>query len=127
MADRLIADAVLDAALQYIADNAERMVTLNTGVDLYSEVAAATLSSVAMTSGDFTLAAGLISGRRFTVAAKTGISITATGTGSHLALVDDTNSAILLMVPTSLVPLTSGNTHNIGTWMHEFASPKAGS
>ncbi|MGE4486379.1 MAG: hypothetical protein AB7C95_00965 [Synergistaceae bacterium] len=126
MADRLIADAVLDASLDYIANNCSRQVVLSAGVDTFAEVAAVTLAATAMTSGDFTKSAGLLSGRKVTVATKTGISITATGNATHLALVDDTNSAVLLLVPIPPVPLTSGNTHNIGSWIHEMAAPKAG-
>lgn len=126
MADRLIADAVLDAALSHIATNCARQVLLSSGVDTYAQVAGATLAAQAMVPGDFSNSAGLVSGRKMTVAQKLGVSVTATGTATHIALVDDTNSAILLLQPCPPMGLTSGVNTNIGQWMHEFRAPKAG-
>lgn len=54
----------------------------------FADIAVKALAGVALIAGDFTIAAGDISGRKSTVAAKTGILIDASGTADHV-VVDD--------------------------------------
>lgn len=126
MADYRIADAVLDAQLQHIIDNTDRQVIVSADPVNFAGVAAVTLAATAMIGGDFTLAAGLVSGRRLQIGAKTGITPTANGTGTHIVLVDDTNSRILLQVPIPNTVLSTSVNTDFAPWEHEARGNEAG-
>jgi hypothetical protein len=79
------------------------------------------LASVAMSGGDFTQAAGDVSGRKVTVAAKSDVSITTTGEVTHVALVD--GSTLLAVTTVASQTLTQGNTVSFGTWKWEIQAP----
>lgn len=79
------------------------------------------LASVAMVGGDFTKAAGDVSGRKQTVAAKSGVSVTASGTATHIALISATR--LLDVTTCTSQALTSGNTVNIPAWAREIRAP----
>ena len=84
------------------------------------------LASVAMASGDFTIANGDGGGntpRKVTVAAKNAVPITATGDATHVALVDTVNSALLLVTTCTPQTVTSGNTVNFPAWKIEVGAP----
>jgi hypothetical protein len=73
--------------LNTIKINATRMDVCSTlgAMPTYANVTAASLATTTAT-GDFTLAAGSPSGRQVTVAAKSGISVTVTGTAAEVVL-----------------------------------------
>ena len=80
-------DAVLDKILDEIA-TATRMIACSAQPTTYTEANATyALADVTMSSGDFTKANGDTSGRKVTMAAKTGVLIDTTGTATHVALV----------------------------------------
>lgn len=81
------------------------------------------LASVAMAGTDFALAAGDTSGRKVTVGAKTGVSVTASGTFACVALVDTVNSVLLYVTTGTGQALTSGNTVDFPAWKIEIANP----
>lgn len=123
---KLVADAVLDAALQYIKDNGGRMDICSTQPTTYTEATSTyTLGNVTMVSGDYTIANGDTSGRKLTVAAKSGISVTATGSAQHVAITKTTATTDLLYVTTlaSAQSVTAGNTANVAAWDIEIADP----
>jgi hypothetical protein len=76
------------------------------------------LGTIAMDAGDFAFANGDVSGRKVTVAAQTGISVTASGTADHVALIDATRLLHATTMPAQTV--TSGNTANTAAWDVEF-------
>lgn len=118
---KAVGDSVLDGAFA-IVDNAVRMAVCSSQPATYAAIAAATLAQATMTGADFTVADGDTSGRKVTIAAKAGVSITASGSATHIVLHD--NSSTLLYVTT--VPtqaLTSGGTVDIGSWKIEIADP----
>ncbi len=78
------------------------------------------LATTAMVAGDFTVAAGSVSGRRAVVAAKSGLSVTTSGTADHVALIDGTR--LLHVTTLTGQALTAGNTVNVGSWSAEFAA-----
>jgi hypothetical protein len=83
-------------------------------------VAAVTLGTIAFTASDVTLGAGGAAGsRRNTYAAKSGISVTASGTANHVCLV---SGSVLLEVTTLSNPqaVTSGNTMNVASWTRDI-------
>ena len=89
-------DDVLDQALNYIDANATRMTACNAQPTTYTEGNATfALADVTMAGADFTVANGDTSGRKVTVGAKSGVTIDTTGTATHIALLDVTNSKLL--------------------------------
>lgn len=114
-------NTVIDGAFA-IVDNAIRMAVCSAEPANYAGIAAVTLAEATMTSGDFTVADGDTSGRKVTVAAKSGVSITASGTATHVVLHD--NSSVMLLVTTCpSQTLVSGGTVDIGSWKDEIADP----
>ena len=118
-------DAVMDAAFDYV-DLADMMHVCSTldSSPTYAEITAASLASVAMTPNtDFTKADGDTSGRKCTVAAKNGVSITADGTASHIALVTVSGTVVRYVTTCTNQVLTNGNTVNIPAWKIEIGDP----
>lgn len=126
---RSVNDAVLDAALNYIADNGDRIDICATQPTTYAEATSTnSLGTTTLTlgagNGDYTLANGDVSGRKLTVAAQTGISITSTGTADHLAITNGTDTLIYVTTITSQA-VTSGNTADTSAWDIEIEDPTA--
>jgi len=68
-------------------------------------------------NGDFTLAAGDVSGRKVTVEQQADLSITTTGASNHVSIDDGT--ILLLQTTHTSQALTSGNTVTINAWDYE--------
>lgn len=114
--------AALDACLNYIKTNANNMHVCTTQPTNRTEaVTTYNLATQAMVTGDYTLAAGDVSGRKVTVGAKTGISITTSGTALHVA---HTSATELLWVTTCTSQvLSTGGTVDVPTHKHEQTNP----
>ena len=119
---KMVDDSVLDGALNVVKNNCNVMVVCSNQPTTRTEaITTYALADVAMTTTDFTLANGDVSGRKLTVAAKNGIPVDASGTGTHIALCSAT-TLLLVTTMTSQV-LTAGNTVNIPAWDQEIADP----
>ena len=116
-------DVVLDAALNIIRNNGNLMVALPAEPASFAAAQSAKLAEVAMTSTDFTIADGDVSGRKVTVAAKSSIAIIATGTANHIAILDTTNSRVLYVTTCPSQALTSGGQTNFASWAAEIRDP----
>lgn len=117
-------DDVMDAALNVLKNNATRMVACSAQPTTYTEGNATyALADVTMASGDFTLADGDSSGRKVTVGAKAGVTVDASGTVTHVCLLDVTNSKLLYVTTTTSQGVSSGGTVDIGTWKVEIGDP----
>lgn len=84
------------------------------------------LAEVAMAGADFTIANGDGVGntpRKVTMSAKNAVTVTNTGTATHVALLDTVNSLLLLVTTCTSQSLTSGNTVNFPSWKIEVAAP----
>ncbi len=81
------------------------------------------LANVAVTAADFTKADGDTSGRKVTVAEKTGITVHTSGDATHVALVDDAAKELLDVTTCTLQTLTAGNTVTVPAWDHEIQDP----
>jgi hypothetical protein len=115
-------DLVMDAALDYIQANGGHMVVLSASAyDTSAAVVSATLASATTASADFTKADGDTNGRKVTVASHSGTTITASGTATHLALIN-TNGSAIYQTTTGSQALTSG-TVDIPAWDIEIADP----
>ncbi len=121
---KLVDNSVLDAALNEIKNNCDKMtVCRNTPTTYASANATDALGDVAMVSGDFTVADGDTSGRKVTVAQKSGVTVDVTGDATHVALLDTSNSTLLYATTCTTQSLTSGNTITFPAWDIEIADP----
>lgn len=123
---KVVADAVLDAALNTIKNAAIRMAVCSSQPANYAGIAAVRLAEATMASSDYTLSAGNSPsaglGRKMAMAAKNGVSVTATNTANFVVLHD--NVSVMHYITTcSAQALTSGGTVNIPTWNIEIAGP----
>jgi hypothetical protein len=119
-----VATAVLDLALNDIKTNGNKMVVCTSQPTTYTEANTTyKLAEVTMASGDYTLAAGDTSGRKVTMAAKTGISILTSGTAQHVAIVNTTGSALMLVTTCTSQAINTGGTVDIPTWKWEINNP----
>lgn len=113
---------VLDGAWD-VLDQADLMTVCSTQPTTRTEaVTTYKLADVAVTPNtDFTKADGDTSGRKVTVAAKSGVSVDTSGTAQHVALCDGTR--LLYVTTCTSQALTSGNTVNIPAFDIEIADP----
>lgn len=118
---KAVDNTVLDAALG-VVDNAIRMAVCSSEPANYAAIAAATLAQATVSGADFTIADGDTSGRKVTVAAKSGVSITASGTATHIVLHDNSSTRLYVTTCASQA-LVSGGTVDIGSWKIEIADP----
>lgn len=119
-------DDVMDGALNVIKNNVTRQVACSAQPTTYTEANATyALADVTMASTDFSIANGDTSGRKVTVAAKSGVLIDTSGTATHVALLDVTNSKLLDVTTCTSLALTANgsNTVNFPAWKHEIGDP----
>lgn len=116
-----VADSVLNAALTAIA--AANLMTACSAQPMTRAEAVTTyaLADVAMAGGDFTQADAGGGGRQVTVAQKTGVTVDANGTATHVALCDGTN--LLYVTTCTSQVLTLGNTMTFGSWVITIGDP----
>lgn len=114
-------DTIMDTGLNTIKNNATTMLVCTSQPATRAAALAAAVASVAVVAGDFTLGDGVVSGRRLTVAAKSGLTASGTGSGTHIALIDGTN----LWYVTTCTPaaIVTGDTVNIPAWDCEIRDP----
>lgn len=125
MAKSVHAD-VLDGSHDIVRNNCTRQVVCSAQPTTYIEANATyMLATVTMTSTDFTKANGDTSGRKCTVTAKSSIVISTSGTATHVALLDVTNSKLLRVTTCTSQALTANgsNTVSIPAWKFEIADP----
>lgn len=113
-----------DGAFGFLSTGMIRQTACSAEPANYAGIAAVALATATLASGDYTVAAGDVSGRKVTVAAKSGVTIDASGTANHVVLHD--NASILGYVTTcDALVLTAGggNTVNFPAWKIEIAAP----
>ena len=131
-------DNVLDAALNYIKTNANRLSVLNaepTGASAYANATTAAdssgyrLATAIINASDFTGPAnGTTSGRKITVNAQSSMSIDGvalTDSATHVALIDlaSSSGAVLYTTTCTSQVLTGGNKVNTPAWEIELKDP----
>lgn len=121
---KMIADAVMDAALTKIATCTKQTVCSAQPAN-FAGIAAVALASKTLTAGAgngaWTIADGDTSGRKVTIAAQNGVPITASGTATHIAYDDGTT--LLWVTTCTSQALVSGGTVDIPAHKHEIADP----
>ena len=111
---------VLDAALNEIA-TATSQVLCTTQPANYAGIAALTLATVTMAGGDYTNADDT-SGRKVTMAAKAGVSVTgASASGTYVVLHDGVT--LLYATTCTSIAVTNGGTVDFPSWKINFADP----
>jgi len=121
-------DSVLDAALNEIKNNCDKMTVCSGEPATYAAAnngGGNFLADVAMASGDFTIANGDTSGRKVSVASKAGVNVDNTGTGDHVALLDTVTSTLLYVTTCTSLGLTAGSSLTFNGWDIEIADPAA--
>jgi hypothetical protein len=107
---------VLQNGLQFVKDNADKYYACSAEPTTYVEATSTyALALENVGSIDFTWGTGA-TGEELTVAAKSGISIDADGSLTHVALVDSINSKLLIVDTTSSQQLYAGNQLNLPSW-----------
>lgn len=117
---------VYDGALNVIKNNATKQVACSAEPTTYSEGATTyMLAEVTMADTDFTIANGDAGGRKVTVAAKAGVTISNSGTATHIALLDVTGSRLLAVTTCDSLVLTAGggNTVSFPSWKTTLPAP----
>ena len=114
-------DLVMDAALDFIIAEVERIVVMSAFTSTYASVAAITLADNAI--GTITKANGDSSGRKAIVPQHATVPIDASGTATHVALVDDTGTRVISVTECTSQVLTSGGTVTIPTFDEEIGDP----
>ena len=115
----------IDGAFNYIKNSADTITYTLCSTQPTVRTEAVTTYMLASTTlnkaTDITLAAGNTSGRKMTISARTGIAVTNTGSGQHVAICDATN--LLFVTTTTTQAVSAGGTVDIGTWLDEIAAP----
>ena len=123
---KTVADAVLDAALNFVKNNATKLHVCSTAPANYAGIAAVELASVVIDSADFTGPAdGDTSGRKVAVNAQTGMTVTASGTAAHIALSNGTDTLYYVteIEPDTALVDNDTNTCSTDAWDIEIADP----
>lgn len=117
-------DLIMDAAFDFVIAEAERLVvaTGDAGA-VYASLAAITLADDPLVGGDFSKANGDTNGRKLTIAQQASVPIDASGTATHVHVVDDTGTRILLTTTCTSQVLTSGGTVTIPAFDEEISDP----
>jgi hypothetical protein len=119
-------DAVLDAALNYVAAS-DLLTVCSTQPTTYAQATdhadagGYCLASHAMASGDFSIAAG--SQRVLTIAAQAGITILHSGTALHVALTLAAGTTLRYVTTCTSQALTAGGTVDVPAWTITMAGP----
>ncbi len=115
-------DTFLDSALDDIATNGT-VYHINTAEPATRAAAISdSLATEALVGGDYTKANGDVSGRKTTIAQQAALSITTTGTATHVSIIDASARLIYVTTCTSQL-LTSGGTVTIPAWDIEIRDP----
>ncbi len=121
---KTVHDDVLDGALNIIKNNCTRMTACSAQPTTYTEGNATyELADVTMASGDFTIADGTTSGRKITIAQKTGVTVDNSGTATYVALLDVSGTKLQFVTTATSQALTAANTMTFNSWKYEIADP----
>lgn len=106
-----IADVVYDSGLTTLTTNGDLLHICSSEPATYAAAVTASLGNSAVTTGS--PANGAVDGRRVIVGAITGGTVTATGTASHWALTNGTDTLYATGALSATQAVTSGNTFTL--------------
>lgn len=117
-----VSDQVLDGALALIA-SADRTVALESQPANFTAAWSARLAENSLSQADFAIGPGDVSGRKITIAAKTGAAVLMPGSATHVALLDTVGSRLLYVTTCPSQVLAMGGTVNFDSWTVEIGAP----
>lgn len=115
--------SVLDAAFSNLKARAQRVVLLKGGTASYGQLAAMKMGDLAIVTAQHfsSPVIGGNAGRAMQIGPFTGIPITSGGNADHVAIVSDSEQAILLLEElANPMAASTGQPANIGAWMFEI-------
>jgi len=114
---------ILDAALDYIANNVTQVAVCSSEPTTYAEATATYKLALktGLTSAAFTKAAGDVSGRKVTLAQQAGVTVDSSGTANFVAFCSGTT--LLYVKSCTAQALTAGNTTTIPANKIELKAP----
>lgn len=121
---KAVPDAGIDGGLSY-TDGADQMSVCNAQPTTYTEAHATfMLAEVAMAAGDIVIADDA-SGRKATMGAKSGVVITTSGTGTHIALTKagDTTLRLVTTCTSQALVANGSNTVDFPSWKQNVQDP----
>lgn len=119
---KAVSNDVLDGSLNVVR-TATRMVALNGEPASFAAADAGKLAEATLATGDFAIGAGDISGRKVSIAAKSGLTVLANGTANHVALLDSGTSRLLYVTTCPAQALVTGGVVSIAGWSIEIGAP----
>ncbi|MDQ5985861.1 MAG: hypothetical protein CSYNP_01578 [Syntrophus sp. SKADARSKE-3] len=119
---KMVADAVLDAALNYLKNNVTTMVVCSAQPANYSEATGTydLATKTGLTSSDFTVADDT-SGRKVTLAEQDAITVDHTSTATHIALC--AGSVLLYVTTCTSKALEAGDKVDCPAWKINIQDP----
>lgn len=111
-------DKMLDAGLNYVKDNTTKECFCSAQPTNYAQATVDyCLASVAASSSDIAGPVdGDVSGRKLVVGDKEDVPVTTSGTGTHVALVDETESELLYVTTCLAQEVSAGGAMVIPSW-----------
>lgn len=120
---KFLPDAALDLIGDYV-DQSNTMYLCSAQPANFAGIAAVALADVAMTvNTDYAKADGDTSGRKITVAAKAGVNVDTSGTGTHVVLASTGDSTLRAVTTCVSQAVTAGNQVNFPAWDIEVGDP----
>jgi hypothetical protein len=123
-----VADAVLDAALNHVKSNGDRICICDSEPTTYSQaITSYKLADKSITvSTSYTGPAaggGSPAGRKLTVNLQNSITVDTGSSAQHVAIVDVGSTALLYVTTCTLQPVTASNTVNMPAWDIDIDGP----
>ena len=125
---KLVSDNVLDHGFSYLAENATCIMLCADSDTSYANVNTTGDTRVlvhvgSLTSADFTIQDGSVSGRRITMSSHDSADISRSGTVDNLYILDTSSGEILLVTDVTTQAPTTGNKVNIPGFDDEILDP----
>lgn len=120
---KFVHDDIYDLPLAAIADNGTRMFLCSAQPTTWTEALTTyNLASKTLVTGNgngvYTIANGSVSGRKLTVAQQTGITVTAAGTATHVAICGSGNEAVILVTTITSLACQVGATVTVNAFTY---------
>ena len=119
---KFCSNAVFDAALTRIS-TATRMIAMSGQPATYAAADTGRLCEAAVAPADFAILNGDVSGRKVTIAAKSGLAVVAAGTVDHIALLDPVTTTLLYVTTCPAQAIVAGGTVSLAGWQVEINQP----
>jgi hypothetical protein len=119
---KFLSDAMIDSALNYVATATEITVCSAEPTDYAKAHTTYMLVNTTLSGGDFAKADD-VSGRKVTIAAKSGLSVTNPGTATYIALTITASSTLIGYTTCTSQVISAGNTVNIPAFKLNIADP----